>query len=72
MSIAMSSDTHTLFVANVIGNINQFQEEEYSLNYYSIRTFKGHTGLINSISLSNSKMHLFSASRDHTLRNCGI
>ena len=63
----MSNDTHTLFVANN-KIITQFQKEEYSLNYYPVRTFKGHTLQVNSISLSNSKMHLLSASRDKTLR----
>ena len=68
----MSNDTHTLFVAH--GNlfeekyITQFQKEDSSLNYYPVRTFIGHTDRINSISLSNSKMHLLSASDDKTLR----
>ena len=65
--IAMSNDTHTLFVANDKSIITQFQKEEYSLNYYPVRTFKGHTASIASISLSNSKMHLLSASYDKTL-----
>ena len=60
----MSNDTHTLFVANDIGIITQFQKEESSLNYYPVRTLKGHTNEITSISLSNSKMHLLSASWD--------
>ena len=64
----MGNDTHTLFVANDIGIITQFQKEDSSLNYYPVRTFKGHTGWIMSISLSNSKMHLLSASYDQTLR----
>ena len=64
----MSSDTHTLFVANDRGIITQFQKEDSSLNYYPVRTFKGHSNYINSISLSNSKMHLLSASDDKTLR----
>ena len=62
----MSDDTHTLFVANSLGIIMQFQKEDSSLNYYSVRTFKGHSLGINSISLSNSKMHLLSASWDKT------
>ena len=64
----MNNDTCTLFVANNIGIITQFQKEESSLNYYPVRTFKGHTEKINSISLSNSKTHLLSASWDKTLR----
>ena len=64
----MSNDTHTLFVANYKGIITQFQKEDSSLNYYPVRTFKGHTERITSISLSNSKMHLLSASDDGTLR----
>ena len=64
----MSNDTHTLFVSNDEGIITQFQKEESSLNYYPVRTFKGHTYMINSISMSNSKMHLLSASWDSTLR----
>ena len=64
----MSNDTHTLFVANKKGIISQFQKEEWSLNYYPVRTLKGHTDYINSISLSNFKMHLLSASYDRTLR----
>ena len=67
----MSNDTHTLFVANIANNkciITQFQKEESSLNYYPVRAFKGHTDEINSISLSNSKMHLLSAGYDGTLR----
>ena len=64
----MSNDTHTLFVANVNGIITQFQKEDSSLNYYTVRTFIGHTMEISSISLSNSKMHLLSASWDKTLR----
>ena len=63
----MNNDTHTLFVANDNGIITQFQKEDFSLNYYPVRTFKGLYG-INSISLSNSKMHLLSASNDETLR----
>ena len=64
----MSNDTHTLFVVKNRGIITQFQKEDSSLNYYPVRTFKGHTHWINSISLSNSKMHLLSASADCTLR----
>ena len=64
----MSNDTHTLFVANDKGIITQFQKEDSSLNYYPVRTFKEHYIWINSISLSNSKMHLLSASDDKTLR----
>ena len=64
----MSNDTHTLFVANKNGIITQFQKEDSSLNYYPVRTFKGHIYWVNSISLSNFKMHLLSASRDGTLR----
>ena len=64
----MSNDTHTLFAANSKGIITQFQKEDSSLNYYPIRTFKGHTYEIYSISLSNSKMHLLSAGLDETLR----
>ena len=63
----MSNDTHTWFVANDNGIITQFQKEDSSLNYYPVRTFKGHTDYINSISLSNSKMLLLSASFDYTL-----
>ena len=63
----MNNDIHTLFVAND-EYITQFQKEDSSLNYYPVRTFKEHTNLINSISLSNSKMHLLSASIDKTLR----
>ena len=64
----MSNDTHTLFVANRNGIITQFQKDESSLNYYPVRTLKWHNDMINSISLSNSKMHLLSASDDKTLR----
>ena len=64
----MSYDTHTLFVANEEGIITQFQKEDSSLNYYPVRTLKGHDEYINSISLSNSKMLLISASDDKTLR----
>ena len=64
----MSNDTHTLFVSNNKGIITQFQKEESSLNYYAVRTLKGHLASIASISLSNSKMHLLSASDDRTLR----
>ena len=64
----MSNDTHTLFVENDNGIITQFQKEDSSLNYYHVRSFKGHTDCILSISLSNSKMHLLSASHDGTLR----
>ena len=64
----MSNDTHTLFVANGNGIITQFQIEDSSLNYYPVRTFNGHNAMINSISLSNSKMYLLSASNDSTLR----
>ena len=64
----MSNDTHTLFVANNKRIITQFQKEDSSLNYYPVRTFKGHSNDINSISLSNSKMHLLSASHDKSLR----
>ena len=64
----MSNDTHSLFLANNRGIITQFQKEESSLNYHPVRTFKRHTCQINSISLSNSKMHLLSASNDRTLR----
>ena len=64
----MSNDTQTLFVANNKGIITQFQKEDSSLNYYPVRTFKGHTDRIYSICLSNSKMHLLSASSDCTLR----
>ena len=64
----MSDDTHTLFVANSKGIITQYQKEDSSLNYYPVRTFKGHTKGITSMSLSNSKMHLLSASDDRTLR----
>ena len=64
----MSNDTHTLFVAREKlyeeAYITQFQKEESSLNYYPVRTLKGHTFSINSISLSNSKMHLLSAGYD--------
>ena len=63
----MSNDTHTLFVANDKGIITQFQKEDSSLNYYPVRTLKGHFKSITSISLSNSKMHLLSASNDGTL-----
>ena len=63
----MSDDTHTLFVANNKGIITQFQKEDSSLNYYPVRTFKGHFKWINYISLSNSKMLLLSASVDETL-----
>ena len=66
----MSNDTNTLFVANNKGIINQFQKDDSSLNYYPVRTLKGHIACINSISLSNSKMHLLSACSDidNTLR----
>ena len=64
----MSNDTHTLFVVNDNYIITQFQKEESSLNYYPVRIFKGHTDGITSMSLSNSKMLLLSASRDNTLR----
>ena len=64
----MSNDTPTLFVAYYNGSITQFQKEESSLNYYPVRTFKGHNGWIIAISLSNSKMQLLSASHDKTLR----
>ena len=64
----MINGTHTLFVANNKGIITQFQKEDSSLNYYPVRTFKGHNDMINSISLSNSKMYLLSASWDCTLR----
>ena len=64
----MSNDTHTLFVADGSCIIKQFQKEDTSLNYYPIRTFKGNFYYFNSISLSNSKMHLLSASGDGTLR----
>ena len=64
----MSSDTHTLFVANERGIITQFQKEESSLNYYPVRIFEGHTKAIYSISLSNYKKLLLSASNDKTLR----
>ena len=64
----MSNDTHTLFVANDKGTITQFQKEDSSLKYYPVRTFKGHSDYINSISLSNSKMHLLSTNWDRTLR----
>ena len=64
----MSNDTHTLFVANDKGDITQFQKEDSSLNYYPVRTFKGNYYYIASISLSNSKMYLLSASDDNTLR----
>ena len=60
----MNNDTHTLFVANNKGIIMQFQKEDSSLNYYPVRTLKGHYDMICSISLSNSKMLLLSASRD--------
>ena len=66
--MAMDKGTHTLFVGNDRGIITQFQKEDSSLNYYPVRTFKGHSKWINSISLSNSKMHLLSASGDKTLR----
>ena len=64
----MSNDAHTLFVADGEDIITQFQKEESSLNYYPVRTLKWHTDYIYSISLSNSKMHLLSASRDKTFR----
>ena len=64
----MINDTRTLFVANIKGFITQFQKEEPSLNYYPVRTLKGHSDRISSISVSNSKMHLLSASADETLR----
>ena len=64
----MSNDTHTLFVANINGIITQFQKEDSSWNYYPVRTFKGHTDEITSISLSNSKMYLLSAGHGRTLR----
>ena len=64
----MSNETHTLFVANRRGIITQFQKEESTLNYYPVRTLKGHIDAINFISLSNSKMHLLSAGHDKTLR----
>ena len=64
----MSNDTHTLFVANSIGIITQFQKEDSSLNYYPVRAFKGHIAWINSISLSTSKMHLLSAGLYKTLQ----
>ena len=64
----MNNDTHTLFAASREGIITQFQKEDSSLNYYPVRTFKWHTFEIRSISLSNSKMHLLSASGDETLR----
>ena len=64
----MSNGTHTLFVANSNYDITQFQKEDSSLNYYPVRAFKGHSFGIESISLSNSKMHLLSASNDFTLR----
>ena len=64
----MNTNTHTLFVVNNNEEITQFQKEDSSLNYYPVRTLKGHCDNINSISLSNSKMHLLSASNDKTLR----
>ena len=64
----MSNDTQTLFVINNNGIITQLQKEDFSLNYYTVRTFKRHYKWINSISLSNSKMHLLSAGYDGTLR----
>ena len=45
-----------------------FQKEDSTLNYYPVRTYKGHIDAIKSISLSNSKMNLLSASHDETLR----
>ena len=51
-----------------MGDITHYQQEDNSLNYNPVRTFKGHTRWINSISLSNSKMHLLSASCDYTIR----
>ena len=67
----MSNDTHTLFVANN-KIITQFQKEDSSLNYYPVRTLKGHSASIISISLSNSKMHMLSTSWDCTLRLWGL
>ena len=64
----MSNDTHTSFAVNSKGIITQFQKEDSSLNYYPVRTFKGHTDVIISISLSNSKVYLLSAGIDNTLR----
>ena len=57
----MSNDTHTLFVAH-LNSVTQYQKEDSSLNYYHVRTFKVENCLIDSISLSNSKMYLLIAS----------